>query len=222
MFFKSKFAVAGMSLVASLFAANIASATPNNEPPPQGAIFDLDGLPTTQTYKNYSVDFIAAVSATDITFAIRNDPNFTNLTNIVLTDVTNPGGNLIVNGTFLGQGTNINGWTFDNVYGARASGVARNGYWYDGAVQAYDAIDQVVATHIGDTYHLSFDISSIGTDHFARLSTNGQPDSRGNANDVLVYAAAGLPPAGVPEPASLAVLGAGLAGLALARRARKA
>ena len=109
------------------------------------------------------------------------------------------------------------GWTYANQYGASAGGIVRDscgvgeggsygsGFcWYDGAIQAYDAISQTIQTNINDTYQISFwvaDNSFCRTDgggpacNFSDTSTNGDTiDSGGNGINVTVYAQAGLPP----------------------------
>lgn len=108
--------------------------------------------------------------------------------------------------------------------------------WFDGAVQAYDAIDQIVATVIGNVYALSFKYTDNGPYNvFSDLSTNGNTTGTGgNGVNILAYAQAGLPvacpvgavcttppPTGVPEPLSLSLFGAGIVGAALLRRRRK-
>ncbi|MDE2302887.1 MAG: hypothetical protein KGK11_10045 [Sphingomonadales bacterium] len=97
----------------------------------------------------YSVSFVAGVANTAITFAFRHDPSFETFTDVVVADVTNPGGNLILNGNFA-SGTvgtsNATDWTYANVYGANAGGTVRVApacaggnatCRFDGAVQAY-------------------------------------------------------------------------------------
>ena len=195
----------------------------NNDPPPAGAILDLanPAQPVPSTYQRYSVTFPATVANTTITFAFREDPAYISFSNASVIDLTNPGGgNLLTNGDFSEGPVYSNtptGWTYANQYGASAGGVVDSGCgqgesvncWYDGAVQAYDAISQTIATNVGDTYEISFwvdDNSGCGC-YFSDLSTNGDTtDPRGNGIDVLVYAQAGLPP---PGPNTLTVTEAG-------------
>jgi hypothetical protein len=248
----------------ALFIASVASlaggqsfAAGMNNSPPAGAILDLGGGETGTaaqavnhgTAVPESASFVAGVANTNITFAFREDPAFIQFSNVTLIDTTNPAGNLILNGNFAsGSGENPTSWTFANVYGAEASGQVVSGCggglascWYDGSVQAYDAITQLVTTTIGDTYSLSFSYTDNGgLTTFSDLSTNGDvSDTGGNGIDILAYAQAGLPVActpgtvctgptptptppttTTPEPASIAVLGSALLGvLAFRRRA---
>jgi Abnormal spindle-like microcephaly-assoc'd, ASPM-SPD-2-Hydin/Divergent InlB B-repeat domain len=198
----------------------------NNNPPPASPILDLNGNPT--NYQQYTVDFVAGVSSTAITFAFRNDPSFTSFSNASVVDTTTGSGNLLTNGDFSGgchldSGNNYTpvGWTYANQYGAGAGGIVipNNGdntcniggdvqyYWYDGAVQAYDAISQTISTTPGDNYHISFYVSAGGGSTFSALSTNGNTTGTGgNGIDVTVYAQAGLPP---PAQNTLTVAEAG-------------
>jgi PEP-CTERM motif len=174
---------------------------------------------------------VAGVANTEITFAFRQDPAFESFSNVQLVDLTNPSGNIILNGDFaLGTiGTsNVTDWTYANVYGASFGGVLESGCgvsssncWYDGAVQAYDAIAQVVSTNVGDLYQLSFNPNGGGfssPDVYQQLSTNGDvTGTGGNGIDVLAYAQAGLPPpGGIPEPSTWAMMLLGFAGLGFA------
>ena len=193
----------------------------NNEPPPSGAILDLAGQHVNHgTAVTESVGFTAALSTTDITFAFREDPAFISFSDVDLTNTTTGSStNLILNGNFAsGSGQNATDWTYANIYGAEAGGVVDSDCggglatcWFDGAVQAYDAIDQDVATVIGDNYLLSFaysDDSSLST--FSDLATNGGTGTSGNGIDILAYAQAGLPSAGVtPEPDSIWLMSTG-------------
>ena len=229
-------ALRGTALVALIAVgfASQAQASPSNLPPPGGAILDLAGQAITNSQQSYSVDFTAALASTEITFAFRQDPSFESFSNVQLVDLTNPGGNIILNGDFaLGViGTNnATDWTYTNIYGAAAPGVLRAGCgvggsncWYDGAVQAYDAIAQFVSTTVGDTYELSFNLNGGSGTVYSALSTNGNiTGTGGNGIDVLAYAQAGLPPiVGAPEPSTWAMMMLGFAGIGFAGyRARR-
>ncbi len=195
-----------------------------NEPPPSGAILDLAGQTINHgTAASESVSFTANLANTDITFAFRDDPAYISFSDVSLTDTsTGSSTNLILNGDFShGSGSNATDWTYANIYGAQASGVVSSSCngglatcWYDGAYQAYDAIDQIVGTTIGDSYLLSFAYSENGSlSTFSDLSTNGNiTDSGGNGVDILAYEQAGLPSAGTatPEPDSIWLMSTGV------------
>ena len=182
----------------------------NNNPPPADAILDLSGTPIpgggNNTYQMYTVNFTAALPNTAITFAFRDDPAFISFSNPSVMDLTTPGGgNLLANPNFSG-GTSTP-WVYANMYGATFGGAVTancgvggpgNYCWYDGAVQAYDAISQTIATTSGHQYQISFLVaenSGCGTCNFSDVSTNGDTtDTGGNGINVTVYAQAGLPP----------------------------
>jgi hypothetical protein len=228
----------GLALTAAAFSlvVNSAAQAQSNLPPPAGAILDLNGQPITNSNQLYSVDFTAAVANTAITFAFRQDPSFESFSNASVVDVTHPSSNILLNGNFA-VGTvgtsNAASWTYANIFGATFGGVVQiepscgglGTCWYDGAVQAYDAISQTVATNLGDVYRISFNLNggSGGTGFYQGLSTNGDvTDTGGNGIDVLVYAQEGLPVAGsVPEPSTWAMMIIGFAGIGFMAYRRK-
>jgi hypothetical protein len=96
--------------------------------------------------------------------------------------------------------------------------VPTTNFWCDGSVQGYDAIYQQLTTLVvGHTYTVSW---LLGHDDGAPLV--GSP---AYTIDMLVYAGDALPigtiPLNTPEPATFALIGAGLAGVAFVRRRRK-
>ena len=212
--------------------ANAADA--QNLPPLAGPVIDtITGQPIIDPYTTRTVDFTATNPITNLSFAFREDPSDIGLDNVSLVDLTNPGGNLVVNGDFeagpLGESAPP-GWTYLRPFdvgqfgGSVFAGCGTGGSncYADGAVQAYDAITQAIATTPGDLYQLSYDYANsclggdcVSPNTYQPLSTNGQPGEAGNGRDMFVYAGA-VPTAVVPEPPSATLLGAALAGLLLA------
>lgn len=210
---------------------------PTNEPPPAGTIIDqLTGLPIVSAYNTRTATFVAGSANTNLAFAFREDPAFIDLSNVSLVDLTTASGNLLLNGDFgLGPvGAQApTDWAYLNTFGASFGGVVQSGCgagatatnpgnncYFDGAVQAYDAINQVVATTIGDLYQVSYEYRDTGPGIFGGgqlyqpISTNGDvSDTGGNGRDMFVYAGAGVPTAATPEPSSLLLFGSGLLAL---------
>ncbi len=230
----------GLLVALALLLAKQAHAQPMNEPPPPGAILDLNGTPIPHSYQQYTTpDFTATSLTTNISFAFREDPAFLSLDDVTMYNVTTSSAVTVVNGGFESgpvYASQPTGWTYLNTFGAEAGGIVDNindppyqyahtgsNYYYDGAIQAYDGITQAISTTIGDVYTISFwldDNSSLTT--FSRLSTNGVTGRGGNGADLLVYAGA-IPTVAVPEPSSLVVSAISiliLAGFAGRRRRR--
>jgi hypothetical protein len=245
---KLKFAClagAAMLLAAPAYAqkVNPDSNDPNNIGPPSGAILDLAGHTINfNSYTQYTTTFTATASSTTVTFLFRNDPGFTAFDDASVVDTTHASSNLLTNSGFE---SNLTGWTFLNIYGAGFAGmVATNSggggsncgstnltahsgsnFWCDGATQAYDALDQVLATTAGDSYTVSFWTTQHNNTGggpntvYQDISTNGHntdTDTLGNGDDVLVYASANGPPPPVPEPSTWLMMLLGFGGLGFA------
>jgi hypothetical protein len=232
---KSRNLLGGTALALALLLSGQAFAAGNNNSPPAGpVILDLAGTPVPHSYTQYTTSFVAGTTSTDLSFAFREDPAFISLDDVVMT--TGGGLNLVTNGGFesgvLGDNAPV-GWTYLNVFGASAAGTVENNNphsgsnnYYDGAVQAYDAITQNITTVVGQTYNLSFWLDdNSGLTTFQHLSTNGNTTGTGgNGIDLIVYAGNGVPvPAGggIPEPATWALMLGGFFGAGAALRSRR-
>jgi hypothetical protein len=131
------------AVASSAFAAN-------NNPPPPGAILDLAGTAIPHTPSQaYTVDFTASLANTAVSFAFRDDPAYLFFSNVSVTNLTTPSGNLLTNGDFSAgtYGASLpNGWTYQNTDGAAFQGRVTTSCggpafcWEDGSTQAYDLL----------------------------------------------------------------------------------
>jgi hypothetical protein len=226
----------GAAAVAALILGAGQASAANNDPPPTGTIIhNFAGEAITHALTQYNFDFVATSAATQLSFAFREDPAFISLDNVsVIADGDMTNTNLVTNGDFEGGSSGPNtptGWNYLNTFGATFAGVVTPGCgvggsncYYDGAVQAYDAINQQLATVNGGLYHLSFffgDNSNATT--FRAISDNGQPGTGGNGINMVVYGGDAIPVRdnGVPEPAAWALMLLGFGGMGAALRSRR-
>ncbi len=151
-----------------------------------------------QTNTPFSLSFTATDTSTTVSFAGFQVPSGETATQI---------------GLFLGgNAPNLLGQVWDFVPAAEGSlssqfndGSSVNGLEFAGVVVGFfDTYSQTVATTIGDSYTVDFLFTESGD----------------NAPSELVVTANGA--VGVSEPASVALLGAGLLGLGLIRRRKAA
>jgi hypothetical protein len=213
--------------------ASYGSALANNVPPP-GAILDLNGTPLIGVnYQPFSTNFVATTTRTLIGFAFQDDPGYIGFDNA---SVSSAGGaNLLSNPGF--ETGNTSGWTTFHQAGTMDDGfvtksfaglTAASGsyFWVDGATNGYDGLQQTIATTIGTTYTVSFDLAqiepiSVQSTVFSNSVTNACDGVDGDAVDTLVYAQPLLDaPAPVSEPEALFLLASGLSCVWLTTRSR--
>ncbi len=208
------------TIVALVLVAGNTVAWAQNDGPPTvtGAtgpvILDLAGKPIPSggngSYQQYTAEFTATGSSVTVTFAFRDDAADISFANATVTDLTTPGGNLLLNGNFSGDTVgsippapwNYLIGTAQAYGGVVASGSdCGGGYcWFDGSLQGYDTISQTITTNPGDNYEISFFVgensacktgngTAISPCNFSDQSNNGDTtDDGGDGIDVVVYA----------------------------------
>ena len=205
-----------------------------NTPPP-GALLDLNGSPLVgATYSQFSTTFTATAANTVIAFAFQDDPGYLGFDNASVSAAGGP--NLLVNSGF--ETGNTSGWTTFQQPGTIDDGFVTKSFagltpasgsyfWVDGATNGYDGLQQTIATTIGATYTIAFDLAQIDDVHlesalFSSTVTNSGTGVDGDAIDALVYAQPLTNgPSPIPEPQPLVLLASGLTCAWLITRSRE-
>jgi len=231
-------------LLTALTLAGVNQASAQNLPPPLppvggSAILNLDGTPVLPGTTTYSANFIATSPESVLTFVFRHDPGFFTFDNATAADISTPGPNEIVNGTFTAPavhapGGGAPGWAYFVQAGNNFPGYLgyelTGGGWFDGATQAYDGIYQSIPTIPGDIYQVTFGLSQtdnqgVPYQTYSQISNNGDTtDVNGNGVDVVLYEGNGTPVGNsAPDSGStMSLLSLGLIGLgSISRKLRR-
>lgn len=242
-----KFRLSGMIAWALFAAAVICPSKAGAQNPPPSPIFDLvttsQHTGVLSSYVDFTASFVANNSSEYVSFAFRETPAyfaFDQPSVTLMGSSTNLLSNTEFEGSLVGQNCNHDnslgcppGWgAWIQAVDVSAIGQIANSpsncdpngahsgtnFWCDGSVQGYDAIYQHLSgLLVGHTYNVSFWLG----DNSGAAPTESDPSDE---IDMLVYAGDALPvgtiPIGptVPEPASFALLGIGIVGVALAKK----